>query len=71
MNQQQIKNAIRALGFTLQPEPGFTIAAIEAAHPWNIDPRLQALAAQFGLTWNLEAPCLTAGAAETCWILEA
>lgn len=71
MNQQQIKNAIRALGFTLQPEADFIIAAIEAAHPWNIDPRLQTLAAQFGLTWNLEAPCLTPGAAETCWILEA
>jgi len=71
MNQNQIKNAIRALGFTLQPEPGFTIAAVEATDFQNIDPRLQALAAQFGLTWNLEAPCLIKGAAEACWILEA
>ena len=51
--------------------PAFTIAAIAAEHPWDIDPRLLTLANQFGLTWQLEAPCLTAGAAESCWVLEA
>ena len=71
MNQKQIKFAIQVLGFNLEPEPAFTIAAIAAEHPWDIDPRLLTLANQFGLTWQLEAPCLTAGAAESCWVLEA
>lgn len=75
ISTNMIINAIRALGFDLVEEVPFTtyredtqIAAVRAdeREPFTLDPRLQALAAQCGLSWYYEQSCETRG----YWVLD-